>query len=77
MLDFPIDPSELDLADIGIGAYAQANRGSAGSQPGSRHSAGSLATGRGLHSSRFRLNVNAFWGIGGTFRGCLGGLRMC
>jgi hypothetical protein len=28
--------------------------------------------GRGLHSSTFRLNVSAFCGIGGTFRGCLG-----
>jgi len=29
---------------------------------------------RGLHSSTFRLNVNAFCGIGGTFRGSSGGV---
>ena len=28
---------------------------------------------RGLHSSTFRLSVSAFCGIGGAFRGCLGG----
>jgi len=27
---------------------------------------------RGLHSSTFELNVSAFCGIGGAFRGCLG-----
>jgi hypothetical protein len=30
--------------------------------------------GRGLHSSTFRLNLCAFRGIGGAFRGCLGGV---
>jgi len=30
---------------------------------------------RGLHSSTFRLNLSAFCGIGGTFRGCLGGVQ--
>ena len=30
--------------------------------------------GRRLHSSTFRLNVSAFDGIGGAFRGCLGGV---
>jgi len=29
---------------------------------------------RGLHSSTFRLNLSAFCGIGGTFRGFLGGV---
>ena len=29
---------------------------------------------KGLHSSTFRLNVSAFCGIGGAFRGCLGGV---
>ena len=29
----------------------------------------------GLHSSTFRLNVSAFCGTGGTFRGCLGGVK--
>ena len=29
-----------------------------------------LVLGRGLHSSTFRLNVSAFCGIGGAFRGC-------
>jgi len=28
--------------------------------------------GRGLHSFTFQLNVSAFCGIGGAFRGCLG-----
>jgi len=39
---------------------------------------------RGLHSSTFRLNVSAFCGTGGAFRGCLrsvwevlGGIRGC
>ena len=32
-----------------------------------------LIRGRGLHSSTFRLNLGAFCGIGGAFRGCLGG----
>jgi len=32
------------------------------------------AHGRGLHSSTFRLNVSAFCGIGGAFRGCSGGV---
>ena len=32
--------------------------------------------GRGLHSSTFRLNLSAFCGIGGAFRGCLGVLGM-
>jgi hypothetical protein len=35
-------------------------------------------TGRGLHSSTFRLNFSAFCGIEvhqGLFRGCLGGVR--
>ena len=31
--------------------------------------------GRGLHSSIFRLNISAFCGIGGAFRGCLGGAQ--
>ena len=30
--------------------------------------------GRGLHSSTCQLNVSAFCGIGGAFRGCLGGV---
>ena len=30
---------------------------------------------RGLHSSTFRLNVSAFCGIGGAFKGCLGGVQ--
>jgi len=30
--------------------------------------------GRGLHSSTIQLNLGAFRGIGGTFRGCLWGL---
>ena len=30
--------------------------------------------GRGAHSSTLRLNLSAFCGIGGTFRGCLGGV---
>jgi hypothetical protein len=30
--------------------------------------------GRGLHSSTFWLNLSAFCGIGGAFRGCLGGV---
>ena len=35
-----------------------------------------LLDGRGLHSSTFRLNVSAFCGIGGAFRGgCLGGVQ--
>ena len=29
------------------------------------------ALGRGLHSSTFRLNISAFYGIGGECRGCL------
>ena len=29
---------------------------------------------RGLHSSTFRLNVSAFSGIGGAFRGCIEGV---
>jgi hypothetical protein len=29
---------------------------------------------RGLHSSTFRLNVSAFCGIEGAFKGCLGGV---
>ena len=33
-----------------------------------------VAVGRGLHSSHFRLNVSAFSGIGGAFRGCWGSL---
>ena len=35
------------------------------------HEAGARA--RGLHSFTFKLNVSAFCGIGGAFRGCLGG----
>ena len=31
-------------------------------------------TGRGLHSSSFRLNVSALCGIGGASGGCLGGV---
>ena len=31
-------------------------------------------TGRGLHSSTFRLNVSSLCGIRGAFRGCLGGV---
>ena len=40
------------------------------------NSAGSLGWdgGRGLHSSTFRLNVSAFCGRGGAFRGRLGAL---
>ena len=33
-----------------------------------------LALGRDLHSSAFRLNLSAFCGIGGAFRGCSGGV---
>ena len=33
-----------------------------------------MAAGRGLHSSTSQLNVNAVYGIGGAFRGCLGGV---
>jgi len=33
-----------------------------------------LLAGRGLHSSTFRLDVSAFCGIGGAFRGFLGGV---
>ena len=32
--------------------------------------AGLGETGRGLHSSTFQLNVSAFRGTGGAFRGC-------
>jgi hypothetical protein len=45
---------------------------------------GGGARGRGFHSSTFRLNVNAFCGIGAAFRGCftcvcveLGDIRGC
>jgi hypothetical protein len=30
--------------------------------------------GRGLHSSRFRLNASALCGIGGALRGCFRGV---
>ena len=33
-----------------------------------------VPAGRGLHSSTFRLNVSAFCGVGGAFRGCSGGV---
>jgi len=33
------------------------------------------AAGRGLHSSTSQLNVSAFCGIGGAFRGCLSGVE--
>jgi len=33
--------------------------------------------GMGLHTSTFRLNLSAFGGIGGTFRGCVGVCRVC
>jgi hypothetical protein len=36
---------------------------------------GGLVSGRGLHSSTCRLNVSAVCGIGGTLRGCLGGVE--
>ena len=29
---------------------------------------------RGLHSSTYRLHVDAFCRIGGAFRGCIGGV---
>jgi hypothetical protein len=32
------------------------------------------ANGRGLHSSTFRLNCSAVYGIGAAFRGCLEGV---
>ena len=32
------------------------------------------ASGWGLHSSTFWLNVSAFCGMGGALRGCLGGV---
>ena len=32
---------------------------------------GLRVVGRGLHSSTFRLNVSASYGIGGALRGCL------
>jgi len=32
---------------------------------------------RGLHSSTFQLNLSAFCGIGGAFRGCLRGCMGC
>jgi len=32
---------------------------------------------RGLHSCTFRLNVSTLRGIGGAFRGLLGGVRGC
>jgi hypothetical protein len=31
-------------------------------------------SGRGLHSSTFRLNVSAFCGIGGALNNCVGGV---
>ena len=37
---------------------------------------GAGITGRGLHPSTFRLNVSAFCGIGGAFRGYYGVLRI-
>ena len=33
-----------------------------------------MVSGRGLHSFTFQLNVSAFCGTGGAFRGCLGGV---
>ena len=33
-----------------------------------------VRTGRGSHSTTFRLTISAFCGIGGAFRGCLGGV---
>jgi hypothetical protein len=33
-----------------------------------------MANGRGLDSSTFRLNVSAFYGIGGALRGCSEGV---
>jgi len=33
-----------------------------------------LPAGRGLHSSTFRLNVSGFCGIGGAYRGRMGGV---
>ena len=34
------------------------------------------SAGRGLHSSTSRLNLSAFCGIGGAFRGCLGVIQV-
>jgi adenine phosphoribosyltransferase len=36
-----------------------------------------VSSGRGLHSFTLRHNVSAFCGIGGAFRGCLGGVWRC
>jgi hypothetical protein len=33
-----------------------------------------MDVGRGLQSSTFRLNVSAYRGTGGAYRGCLGGV---
>ena len=46
-------------------------------QSGQRHANDARdghACGRGLHSSTFRLNVSALCAIGGSFKGCLGGV---
>ena len=38
---------------------------------GGRGCGAGVPAGRGLHSSTFQLNVSAYCGIGGAFRGCL------
>jgi len=40
-----------------------------------RSGPGDRPAGMGLHSSTFRLNLSATCGIGGAFRGSLGGVR--
>jgi len=40
----------------------------------SSRSGSSRRGGRGIHSSTFRLNLNAFCDVEGAFRGCSGGV---
>jgi hypothetical protein len=54
-----------------------ASHGPVAQHGGAGDPGGGGGVGRGLHSSTLRLNVSAFCGIGGAFRGCFGGVWMC
>ena len=66
-----------NMASIIYQALAHDDTGTVGGSAGDGHQDTRGGGGRGLHTSTSRLNVSAFCGIGGTFRGCLGVFNSC
>ena len=71
-----MDEADLSIPGMGMGGFDSFDVDSEGNATKSADpDAGPGAEGQGVHSFTLQLNVSASCGIGGAFRGCLGGVQ--